>query len=77
MENLVTVHKALQEAVVEKFNPTDNVTQTFRINKELKDQCDQICEQNGTTISAFLRMCCMGLVVDYVAPIVPAEDEIL
>lgn len=70
---LTNVHEALQEAATDVSKPKPMITGTFRIEQDSKALAEQICERHGTTLSAFLRKCCHGLVRDYQAPTQPAE----
>ena len=69
MSNLSTVHDAVREAVAEP-RPTGQVETkmqpaTFKVKDSTKLTAAQICENNGTSLSAFLRWCCILLVRDY------------
>ena len=61
---LSNVHEALQRASIAS-EPTESVTQTFRVGKDIKDIVESICARHDTTVSAFLRECCEQLTEDY------------
>lgn len=58
-----TVHDAMKDAQAEKTEPT--VCKSFRIEPELFDVAQKICERNGTTVSQFCRQSIHRLLKDY------------
>lgn len=65
-EQLTSVHAAIQNAVL-AAQPLDlkDASILVRVEGGMKRQVARICEQNGVTVSEFLRQCCAGLVRDY------------
>ncbi len=76
MELRVTsVHEALSSAAeksADERKSNDYITQTFKINKSVKELAEGICAQHGTNLSEFYRACTEVLVSDYAGK--PAED---
>lgn len=64
---LTSVHEALNNAVFADA-PKKIKMLSFRLEDELADEIFDICERHGTTLSEFLRQCCMGLANDYRDP---------
>lgn len=62
--DLTSVHEALNAASQETKKPP-MIVSSFKIDEETKNLAQQICRQNGTDLSAFLRHCCIALVNDY------------
>lgn len=64
--NLTNVHDALKAASLESKNQKKPmVSSSFKIEEDVKEEVQKICERNGTDMSTFLRKCCLGLVNDY------------
>lgn len=75
---ITDIHQALQAASIETQKPDGPEpmrTGTYRIEAATKLQAEAICQRHGTSLSAFLRACCHGLVRDYQEPQIdqPAE----
>lgn len=67
-QKLTNVHEALADAVQEDQGGQPMVHKTFRIQESIYDEAAEICQRHGTTMSSFLRHCCIGLVRDYRDP---------
>lgn len=67
-EPLPNVHECLADAAKEHRDLPAMVGGTFKVPKEVKKLTQQICKQNGTDMSAFLRQCCVNLCKGYVDP---------
>jgi hypothetical protein len=61
---LSTVHTALLRAQ-EKSQQLILVNASYKINPEIKNMAEVICQQNGTTLSEFVRQSIECLVADY------------
>ena len=63
---LTSVHECLKAAEMERstWGPIDSVI-NVRIQEELKERAQKICERHNTNLSTYLRKCCEGLVADY------------
>jgi hypothetical protein len=61
---LKNVHEVLGES---RFEPEPETKQncTFRVEPSLETEARQICEQNGSDLSKYLRGCVRQLVADY------------
>jgi hypothetical protein len=60
---LSSVHEALHNASMADAAPGDPVS--FRLDPDVKEQVSAICYHHGTTLSEFVRQCCLSLVSDY------------
>lgn len=67
-DQLPNVHECLADAAKEDRNTGPMVTGTFKVHKDVKKLTQQICKQNGTDMSAFMRQCCVNLCKGYVDP---------
>lgn len=65
---LSTVHDALRRATTSEGAIVPLVNSSFKINPVKKEIVEQICRENGTSLSAFLRACADVLIVDYLGP---------
>jgi hypothetical protein len=45
--------------------PAHMMVASFQVERAVKAQLDEICRQNGTTASAFLRQCSTRIVAEY------------
>lgn len=63
---LTNVHDAIHRAQISESDRAALINANFKIHPTKKVVVEQICKQNGTTFSAFLRECCDGLIGDYV-----------
>jgi hypothetical protein len=77
--DVTNVHQALQQASIETQKPDGPApmrTGTYRIEAETKLKAEAICRRHGTSLSAYLRACCDGLVRDYQEPLpdLPCEE---
>lgn len=59
------VHAALSKAAAKERDNITFVNTNFKCHPLKKQAAEQICEQNGATLSGFLRECIDGLIVDY------------
>lgn len=59
------VHEAMSSAATEFTHVKKDAMVTIKMESQLKALTEQICENNGTTISGYLRSCCKALVQDY------------
>lgn len=62
------VHDALQKAVMrerERKSSSASEVVGVKVQAHKKQLAKAICEQHGTTLSAFLRECVDGLLTDY------------
>lgn len=62
---LTSVHEALTNAVHATKAEKSGKPISFRLEPEVKGRVIALCEAQGTTLSEFLRQCCLGLVSDY------------
>ena len=65
-DRLSTLHDAMNDSADD--DRPDKATlepTTFKVQTAIKNQASIICTQNGTTLSSFLRWCCIRLVGDY------------
>jgi len=62
---LSTVHDALNESLFDADREA-MIQGSYRIDKEIKEAAEKICEANGTSLSRFVRNCVLALVRDYV-----------
>lgn len=64
---LSTVHHCLARSASDPAMRSEipMVTHTFRIPEELKSEVTAHCERHGSTLSSFLRRCCIDLLKDY------------
>lgn len=68
-----SVHDALSKAAARSHIDDSKATldgqqmvrSSYRAFQQTIDLADDICRNNGTTVSQFLRMCLEGLVQDY------------
>lgn len=67
-DKLTNVHDAMKAAVLAEPEQPEYHVRTFRLPTAMNELTDRICKQHGTTMSAFLRQCCEGLVRDYTQP---------
>lgn len=67
-DKLPNVHECLADAAKEDKNLKPMVTGTFKVPREVKKLTQQLCKQNGSDMSAFLRQCCVNLCKGYVDP---------
>lgn len=71
MDDFKNLHECLQNSAIDlllipkQSEDKIHATQTFQIPKDLKMFVDDICKQNATTTSAFLRSCCLALFSEY------------
>lgn len=65
---VTSVHDALQRAVLSESNRVAMVNANFKVDPGRKSVAETICEKNGTTLSAYLRECTDGLIIDYAGP---------
>lgn len=65
MDRLSTVHDAIQESILDAREGEELKPSSYKIQPSVKEKAEQICEQNGTSLSAFMRWCCILLVEDY------------
>lgn len=64
---LTSVHEALSNATFAEHTVREQVI-AFRVEPNLKEVVAAICTRHGTTLSEFLRQCCIGLAEDYRDP---------
>lgn len=62
---LTNIHTALNKAQDSNNQRVALINANFKINPFKKEMAEQICRQNATTLSAFLRECVDGLIRDY------------
>ncbi len=66
MSKLSTIHDAIREASMEARTESERLKPaTYKVADSIKEQAEEICANNGTTLSGFLRNCCTLLVLDY------------
>lgn len=66
MKDLSNLHEIMQDAALETEKDSKAmVPVTLKIYEDEKDIAKNICEMNGTTISAFLRNCLKQLIKEY------------
>jgi predicted HicB family RNase H-like nuclease len=58
-----TVHDAMKDAQAERTEPT--VCKSFRVEPEVFEAAQKICERNGTSVSQFCRKALHRLLMDY------------
>lgn len=63
--DLMDIHAALAKAQDNNTQRVALVNANFKLNPFKKEMAEQICYQNATTLSAFLRECVDGLIRDY------------
>lgn len=63
--DLTNVHQALSNAVLKEKDRVALINANFKIHPLQKEMAEQICAQHGTTLSAFLRECISGLILDF------------
>lgn len=64
---LTSVHEALNNAV-HASKPLPGKPTSFRLEDEVKLEAMAICVRHGTSLSEYLRQCCIALVNDYRDP---------
>lgn len=62
------IHDALQRATLSERDRVALINANFKLHPAKKEVAEQICAKNGTTLSAFLRECVDGLIVDFAGP---------
>lgn len=65
---LTNVHDALRRAVIADSKKVALTNANFKMHPLRKEVAEEICQKNGTTLSAFLRECTDGLIMDYAGP---------
>lgn len=68
-----TVHDAMKDAQAEKTEPT--VCKSFRVEPEIFEAAQVICERNGTSVSQFCRKSLHRLLKDYGAMFYVEQSE--
>ncbi len=58
-----TVHDVMKDAQFDKTEPT--VCKSFRVEPEVFEAAQKICERNGTSVSQFCRQALNRLLSDY------------
>lgn len=64
-DRLHNVHDSLNQAAADETSEEGMTQGSYRVYPTTKKLAEDICKANGTTLSAFLRKCCEGLVRDY------------
>lgn len=72
MDNLSTVHQALNDSIHEDSKPGSPTS--FRLEDDVKHAVNDICKRHGTKLSAFLRQCCLAIKKDYETSNTPSEE---
>lgn len=67
MDRIRNLHEILRECsqIKRTRRKKELPTTSFRIDERTKDFCTQICIQNGTDLSTFLRAVCDQLLKEY------------
>lgn len=63
--NPANIHELVAEAAQETKNNEPMVPRTFKVPQDTWDESKRILDANGTTTSAYLRLCLTKLVDDY------------
>lgn len=64
-EDFLNVHEILAESGDEPEDEPAMITGTYKVPEKTKALASQICKQNGSDLSKFIRRCCKRLVADY------------
>lgn len=62
---LSNIHGVLSDAVWMSQSSEPMRSMSIRLHDNLRQQAEEICAQNGTSLSVFLRQCTIALVNDY------------